>query len=70
MSITLEGQAVAPGIAIGRVHLAESNELEIGEYRISQDDVGNEVHRFHNALNAAREQLLEMSDRIDPAVAG
>jgi phosphotransferase system enzyme I (PtsI) len=70
MSMTLEGQAVAPGIAIGRVHLAESNELEIGEYRIGNDDVENEIHRFRNALNAARQQLLEMSDRIDSSVAG
>jgi phosphotransferase system enzyme I (PtsI) len=69
MSFTLKGQAVAPGVAIGRVHLAESNELEIGEYRISKDDVGNEIHRYHNALDAAREQLLELADRIDPLVA-
>jgi len=69
VSFTLKGQAVAPGVAIGRVHLAESNELEIGEYRISKDDVGNEIHRYHNALDAAREQLLELADRIDPSVA-
>jgi phosphotransferase system enzyme I (PtsI) len=69
MSFTLKGQAVAPGIAIGRVHLAESNELEIGEYRITKDDVGNEIRRYHNALEAAREQLLELAKRIDPAVA-
>jgi phosphotransferase system enzyme I (PtsI) len=69
MSFTLIGQAVAPGVAIGRVHLAESNELEIGEYRISKRDVGNEIRRYHNALEAAREQLLELARRIDPAVA-
>jgi len=69
MSFTLKGQAVAPGVAIGRVHLAESNELEIGEYRISKKDVGNEIHRYHNALDAARDQLLELADRIDPSIA-
>ena len=69
MSFTLKGQAVAAGVAIGRVHLAESNELEIGEYRINKGDVGNEIRRYHNALDAAREQLLELADRIDPAVA-
>jgi phosphotransferase system enzyme I (PtsI) len=69
MSFTLKGQAVAPGVAIGRVHLAESNELEIGEYRIGKDDVENEIRRYHNALEAAREQLLELADKIDPAVA-
>jgi len=69
MSFTLEGHAVAPGIAIGRVHLAESNELEIGEYRISKDDVENEIRRYRNAVRAAREQLLELAERIDPTVA-
>jgi phosphotransferase system enzyme I (PtsI) len=69
MSFSLKGQAVAPGVAIGRVHLAESNELEIGEYRISEKDVANEIHRYHNALDAARDQLLELAERIDPSVA-
>jgi phosphotransferase system enzyme I (PtsI) len=69
MSFTLEGHAVAPGIAIGRVHLAESNELEIGEHRISESDVENEIHRYRNAVHAAREQLLELADRLDPSVA-
>ena len=36
MSLTLRGHAVAPGIAIGRIHLAERNELDIGEYRIGR----------------------------------
>ncbi len=69
MSFTLEGHAVAPGIAIGRVHLAESNELEIGEHRIGEDDVENEIHRYRNAVRAAREQLLEIANRIDSSVA-
>ena len=68
MSLTLTGHAVAPGIAIGRFHLAERNELDIGEYRISQEDVENEIQRYRNAVDAAREQL-ELADRIDPKVA-
>jgi len=69
VSLTLEGYAVAPGIAIGRVHLAESNELEIGEYRISKNDVEKEIRRYRNAVSAAREQLQELAERIDPSVA-
>ncbi|MBT8049256.1 MAG: phosphoenolpyruvate--protein phosphotransferase [Xanthomonadales bacterium] len=69
MSVKLEGHAVAPGVAIGRVHLAESNELEIGEFRIGREDVGKEVRRYRNAVEAARKQLLELADRIGPAVA-
>ena len=69
MNPTLKGHAVAPGIAIGRIHLVERNELDIGEYRIKQDDVENEIQRYRNAVDAAREQLMELADRIDPKVA-
>ena len=64
MSLTLKGHAVAPGIVIGRIHLAERNELEIGEYRIGQNDVKNEILRFRNAVDAAREQLLELAGQL------
>ena len=69
MSLTLKGHAVAPGIAIGRVHLAERNELDIVEYRIGQEDVENEIQRYRNAVDAAREQLVELAAGIDPSVA-
>lgn len=69
MSLTLKGHAVAPGIAIGRIHLAERNELDIVEYRIGRDDVENEIQRYRNAVDAARDQLVALADRIDPKVA-
>lgn len=69
MSLTLKGHAVAPGIAIGRIHLAERNELDIVEYRIGQNDVENEIQRYRNAVDAARDQLMALADRIDPKVA-
>lgn len=69
MSITLKGHAVAPGIAIGLVHLAERNELDIGEYRIGSGDVDNEIKRYRAAVRAARKQLLDLADRVDPEVA-
>ena len=39
MTLALTGHGVARGIAIGRCHLAERNELEIGEHRIEASDV-------------------------------
>lgn len=69
MSISLKGHAVAPGIAIGQIHLAERNELDIGEYRIGAGDVKNEIKRYRAAVSAARKQLLELVDRIDPEAA-
>jgi len=64
MTLALTGHAVARGIAIGRTHLAERNELEIGEYRISKDEVESEILRYRNAVESAREQLEELAARV------
>jgi phosphotransferase system enzyme I (PtsI) len=64
MTLALTGHAVASGIAIGQTHLAERNELEIGEYRIEREDVQKEITRYHQAVDAARKQLDELAQRI------
>jgi len=64
MTLALTGHAVARGIAIGQTHLAEHNELEIGEYRIAETDVGNEIHRYRLAVKAAAKQLEQMAGRV------
>ena len=64
MTLALTGHAVGRGIAIGRCHLAESSELEIGEYRIAADEVDKEIRRYRNAIDAARHQLEELAGRV------
>ena len=64
MTLALTGHGVARGIAIGRCHLAERNELEIGEYRIGPDEVEREIQRYRNAVDAALEQLEELAGRV------
>jgi phosphotransferase system enzyme I (PtsI) len=64
VTLALTGYGVARGIAIGRCHLAERNELEIGEYRIGPDEVEREIQRYRNAVAAARQQLEELAGRI------
>jgi phosphotransferase system enzyme I (PtsI) len=64
MTLALTGHAVTRGIAIGQTHLAEHNELEIEEYRIAETDVGNEIHRYRQAVKAAAEQLEQMAGRV------
>jgi phosphotransferase system enzyme I (PtsI) len=68
MTLALTGHAVASGIAIGRTHLAERNEFEIGEYRIEQKDVEKEISRYHLAVDAARKQLDELAQRVSRKV--
>lgn len=64
MTLALTGYAVSRGIAIGQAHLAERNELEIGEYRIQPEKVEAEVSRLQEALERARVQLLMLAERV------
>ena len=64
MTLALTGHGVTSGIAIGQTHLVERNELEIEEYRIEPEDIKNEISRYHLAVDMAREQLFNLSQRI------
>jgi len=64
MTLALTGYAVSRGIAIGQAHLAELNELEIGEYRIQAGNVEAEVKRLREAMQTTREQLELLSERV------
>ncbi|HKJ18956.1 MAG TPA: phosphoenolpyruvate--protein phosphotransferase [Xanthomonadales bacterium] len=66
MTLALTGHAGAEGIAIGRVHLAERSEAEIGEYRIHTDEVHEEIERFQQAIGAASEQLNSLGKQFGP----
>lgn len=64
MTLALTGHAVGRGIAIGRCHLAEHSELDIGEHRIAAEEVEAEIRRFRNAVEAARQQLEALAGRV------
>jgi phosphotransferase system enzyme I (PtsI) len=64
VTLALTGHPVARGIAIGRCHLVERNELEIGEYRIATEEVEREIQRYRSAVEAARQQLEELAGRV------
>jgi phosphotransferase system enzyme I (PtsI) len=70
MTLALTGHAVARGIVIGRCHLAERNELDIVEYRIGAEEVDREIARVRHAIQAASEQLEELSGRVVKSVGG
>ena len=63
MTLALTGYAVTRGIAIGRCHKFERNELSIGEYRVGKDKVEAEILRYREAVEAAREQLEQTAAR-------
>lgn len=66
MTLALTGHGIADGIAIGRAHVAERSEAEIGEYRIDQEEVAKEIERFREAITEASDQLESLGGQLGP----
>ncbi len=64
MTLALTGHGVADGIAIGRAHIAERSEAEIGEYRIDEAEADREVERYRRAISAASAQLDTLGSKL------
>ena len=64
MSIALHGVGVSGGIAIGKVHIIERDQMDIPEYRISEAQVTAETERLYNAVTNARQQLRAIREHI------
>lgn len=64
MTATLHGMGVSRGIAIGKVHLIERDQLEVQEYTIQSSLIDKEVQRFEEAVASARQQLRAIKDHI------
>lgn len=59
----LRGESVAPGIAVGPVHLRGYDEDEIGVSRIAADQVEDELNRLRVALQKSRTQIEEIRQK-------
>lgn len=70
MSVSLYGMGVARGVAIGRVHVLERDQLEIPEYAIPPIYRDEEIQRFQNALAVARQQLRAVREHIPSTTPG
>ncbi|MFH0777076.1 MAG: phosphoenolpyruvate--protein phosphotransferase [Candidatus Eisenbacteria bacterium] len=60
----IKGIGASPGIAIGAAHVFEPEELHVGERRLAEHDVENEVVRFHSALAGTRREIEEIRETI------
>ncbi len=63
MSLTLHGIGASKGIAIGKVHVLNHEDVEITEYCVPKQHLDDEVTRFRNALAIAQEQLRRVRDK-------
>lgn len=64
MTITLQGIKVSRGIAIGKAHLIERDQLDIPEYKIEADKIDIELKRFSDAVANAKLQLRAIREHI------
>jgi phosphotransferase system enzyme I (PtsI) len=62
VSLTLHGIGVSKGIAIGRVHILNHDEVEITEYCVPKQHIEEEIVRYQKALVIAREQMRRIRD--------
>jgi len=60
---TLQGLGVAPGIAIGPVHVRESGSVEVPEYAIEEGALEAEVKRLADAVHRSRQQLRKLKEK-------
>lgn len=64
MTLSLQGTGVSPGIAIGPVHILHRDTLEIVEYSLAGDIIHEEIMRFEQALDLARQYLQRIKEQI------
>jgi phosphotransferase system enzyme I (PtsI) len=69
VSIALHGVGVSRGIAIGKAHILERDQLEITEYCLKPEYIEDELRRFQHAVLAARQQLRAIREHIPRATA-
>ncbi|MDH5435256.1 MAG: phosphoenolpyruvate--protein phosphotransferase [Gammaproteobacteria bacterium] len=64
MTLSLKGAGISNGIAIGKIVALQTSELEISEYALPKHLIPDEINRFRNALEIAKQQLKEINQSI------
>ncbi len=72
MILTLSGIGVSDGIAIGKVHVLSTGELELPEHHLEKSELEAEVERLRRAVKRAEQRLQDVEQGIqqvesDPA---
>lgn len=62
--LSLQGQGVVRGFAIGRAVIMGAAALEVSHYRIAHEDVAAECQRLSQALSTARDELKQMASGL------
>jgi phosphotransferase system enzyme I (PtsI) len=62
--ITLTGISAAPGVVIGPAHVVSAETMSIPDIPVPSDQVEDEVAKLDEALQATREELVEIKARL------
>ena len=60
-----EGLGVSPGVGIGKVHLRESGDIQVLEYRVPARRVPDEIERFRGAIAQSRRQVGRLATKAE-----
>jgi phosphotransferase system enzyme I (PtsI) len=63
--LKLRGIGASPGVAVGKALVLETRETTIYRMPVSLDEVEGEIQRFHQARDAAREQILRVKESVE-----
>jgi phosphotransferase system enzyme I (PtsI) len=64
MSLALSGIGVSRGVAIGKAHVIMRGSIDVAECSLPGDLIEDEISRFLNAVETARQQLESIRQRI------
>ncbi|TAL30744.1 MAG: phosphoenolpyruvate--protein phosphotransferase [Spirochaetes bacterium] len=64
MRTVITGIIASPGIKIGRVYLYRGNNIIIPKYTIGEDQVEDELKRYHAALEKTKNDILDIQEQI------
>lgn len=70
MRSLLSGHGASRGSALGRARVRLPHALEVAEQRIPAHAVEAELQRLHVAVDATREEMHRLRDRLHGALAG
>lgn len=64
----LNGIAVSPGIALGRLRVIDRRHIAVEEYSVTQECAVAEVERLKTAIQRTRNELSDLKDKLQASV--
>ncbi len=61
----LSGIPASPGIAVGRVHIHMEDQPPVPRFSVEENAFPEELERFRQAVDRAREELMKLRDRTE-----